>query len=87
MLFPVIMAGGTGTRLWPLSRRAYPKQALRLDSDQTLIQHAVNRLTPEFPPERILIVTREEHVPPLAEQVPEIPAEASGKFRYVVSKL
>ena len=49
MFYPLIMAGGTGTRLWPLSRREYPKQALNLDGQQTLIQHAVNRLTPEFP--------------------------------------
>lgn len=75
MLYPVIMAGGTGTRLWPLSRRAYPKQALRLVGDQTLIQYAVKRLTPDFPPEQIFIITREEHVAPLAEQVPEIPNE------------
>jgi mannose-1-phosphate guanylyltransferase len=69
------MAGGTGTRLWPLSRRKYPKQALNLDGERTLIQHAVGRLTPEFPPEQIFIITRQEHVAPLSTQVPDLPGE------------
>jgi mannose-1-phosphate guanylyltransferase len=69
------MAGGTGTRLWPLSRRKYPKQALNLDGERTLIQHAVQRLTPEFPPEQIFIITRQEHVAPLSAQVPDLPGE------------
>jgi mannose-1-phosphate guanylyltransferase len=69
------MAGGTGTRLWPLSRRSYPKQALKLVGERTLIQHAVDRLTPEFPSEQIFIITREEHVRPLSAQVPELPLE------------
>ena len=75
MYYPLIMAGGTGTRLWPLSRRKYPKQALNLDGERTLIQHAVGRLTPEFPPEQIFIITRQEHVAPLSTQVPDLPGE------------
>ncbi|RMF30169.1 MAG: mannose-1-phosphate guanylyltransferase, partial [Chloroflexi bacterium] len=58
--YAVIMAGGTGTRLWPLSRKRRPKQALRLIGDRTMFQHAVDRLAPLFPPERILVVTGEE---------------------------
>lgn len=73
MFYPLIMAGGTGTRLWPLSRRKYPKQALNLDGELTLIQHAVRRLTPQFPAEQIFIITRQEHVAPLSAQVPEVP--------------
>ncbi len=75
MYYPVIMAGGTGTRLWPLSRQVFPKQALKLGGDRTLIQHAVDRLLPQFPPQQILVITREEHVAPLYAQVPELPAE------------
>ena len=75
MFYPLIMAGGTGTRLWPLSRRKYPKQALNLDGERTLIQHAVQRLTPQFPAEQIFIITRQEHVAPLSAQVPELPRE------------
>lgn len=75
MFYPLIMAGGTGTRLWPLSRRAYPKQALELVGGRTLIQHAVDRLSPDFPAEQIFIITREEHVSPLSAQVAQIPPE------------
>ena len=75
MYYPLIMAGGTGTRLWPLSRRKYPKQALELVGERTLIQHAVDRLTPQYPAEQILVITRQEHVEPLSAQVPELPLE------------
>ncbi len=75
MIYPVIMAGGTGTRLWPLSRRSFPKQALQLVGGRTFIQHAVDRLLPKFPAEHIFIVTAEEHLKPLSSQVPEIPLE------------
>ncbi len=75
MLYAVIMAGGSGTRLWPLSRRGRPKQALRLIGDRTMFQHAVDRLGPLFPESRIYVVTS----PPIAEvlrpQVPGLPAE------------
>lgn len=73
--YPLIMAGGTGTRLWPLSRRQYPKQALQLVGERTLIQHAVDRLTAQIPPGRIMVITREEHVAPLSEQIPHVPLE------------
>ena len=48
MLYAVIMAGGSGTRLWPLSRREQPKQALRLIGERTMFQHSVDRLAPLF---------------------------------------
>jgi mannose-1-phosphate guanylyltransferase len=73
--YAVILAGGTGTRLWPLSRQACPKQALQLVGDRTMLQHAVDRLDPLFPPERILVVTREAYLPLLIGQVPQIPTE------------
>jgi mannose-1-phosphate guanylyltransferase len=73
--YAVIMAGGGGTRLWPLSRRSRPKQMLRLGSDRSLFQVAVDRLQGVFPPERILVMTVEDQVPALQGQVPEIPTE------------
>lgn len=73
MYYAVIMAGGSGTRLWPLSREKYPKQALKLIGERTMFQHAVDRLLPMFPPERIHVVTCAEHVAILAEQSPTIP--------------
>ena len=50
MYYALIMAGGSGTRLWPLSRQNRPKQALKLVGERTMFQHAVDRLAPLFPP-------------------------------------
>ena len=73
--YAVIMAGGGGTRLWPLSRKSRPKQLLKLSGNLTLFQMAVRRLDGLFPPERILVVTVAEQVASLREQCPEIPNE------------
>lgn len=73
--YAVIMAGGGGTRLWPLSRRARPKQLLNLFDERSLFQIAVSRLEGVFPFERILVVTVESQAALLRTQVPEIPAE------------
>ena len=70
----VIMAGGGGTRLWPISRRRRPKQSLRLFGDQTLFQIAVDRLLPIMSPDRILVVTVAEQAELLQPQVPMVPA-------------
>ncbi len=73
--YAVIMAGGGGTRLWPLSRQARPKQMLTLFGDRSLFQVAVDRLEGLFSPERICVVTVAEQVEGLRAQVPEIPLE------------
>jgi mannose-1-phosphate guanylyltransferase len=73
--YAVIMAGGGGTRLWPLSRRDRPKQMLQLVDDWTLFQSAVYRLQGVFPPERIFVVTVESQAKELQSQRPEIPLE------------
>lgn len=70
--YAVIMAGGGGTRLWPISRRSRPKQALRLLGDRTLFQMAVDRLRPMFAPENVLVVTVAEQAETLRKQVPEL---------------
>ena len=73
--YAVIMAGGGGTRLWPVSRRESPKQLLPLLGQETLFQSTVNRLENLFPPERILVVTVEEQARQMQVQAPAIPVE------------
>jgi len=73
--YAVIMAGGEGSRLWPLSRRERPKQMVQIGSDRTLFQLAVDRIRPIFQPERIYVVTVETQAAKLQEQCPEIPKE------------
>jgi mannose-1-phosphate guanylyltransferase len=73
--YAVIMAGGGGTRLWPLSRTNRPKQMHTLVGDRTLFQIAVDRLKPVFPPERILVVTAASQASDLQAQSPELPED------------
>jgi mannose-1-phosphate guanylyltransferase len=73
--YAVIMAGGGGTRLWPVSRKNKPKQLLPLLGEETLFQSTVVRLTNLFPPERILVVTIAEQMAEMRGQVPLIPVE------------
>ncbi len=56
-LFGVILAGGSGTRFWPLSRSQYPKQVLHLVGSESMIQATIERLLPRIPLERIAVVT------------------------------
>ena len=71
--YAVIMAGGGGTRLWPVSRKERPKQLLPLIGQETLFQSTVKRLENLFPPERILVVTVDEQASEMKQQAPEIP--------------
>src|SRR4029079_17690889 len=73
--YAVIMAGGGGTRLWPISRKETPKQLLPLLGKETLFQSTVSRLEEIFPPERILVVTVAEQAREMQKQVPAIPVE------------
>ena len=56
-LYPVILAGGSGTRFWPLSRHLYPKQLLRIIGDETLIQQTMRRVLSCAKPEQVIIST------------------------------
>ncbi|HXF84943.1 MAG TPA: mannose-1-phosphate guanylyltransferase [Anaerolineales bacterium] len=73
--YAVIMAGGGGTRLWPISRKERPKQLLPLLGKETLFQSTVARLEKLFPPERILVVTVAEQAREMQKQAPSIPTE------------
>jgi mannose-1-phosphate guanylyltransferase/mannose-6-phosphate isomerase len=56
-IYGVILAGGWGTRFWPLSRSEYPKQVLRLLGSESMLQSTVERLLPRIPPEHLAVVT------------------------------
>ena len=73
--YAVIMAGGGGTRLWPLSTKKTPKQMVKIFGEDTLFQIAVKRLAGLFPPERIFVVTVTEQAEMLSNQAPQIPLE------------
>ncbi len=73
--YALIMAGGGGTRLWPLSRQARPKQALKLVDERTMFEHAVDRIAPVFQPDEVYVVTGADHLEELMFQAPELPRE------------
>ena len=75
MFYAVIMAGGSGTRMWPHSRQDPPKQAIRIVGDRSMFQYAVERIASVFPSERIFVVTCAQHAPILKDQMPELPDE------------
>lgn len=74
-LVAVIMAGGSGTRFWPLSREARPKQFLPIVSERTMIEETVNRLLPLIPPENIYTISNAQHAEIIRNLLPLIPAE------------
>jgi mannose-1-phosphate guanylyltransferase len=67
--YPVILAGGRGTRFWPLSRKRRAKQLLALDGKQTMIQQTVARLLPLAPARQFLIITNEDLQREIAKQL------------------
>ena len=70
--YPVILAGGRGTRFWPLSRKRRAKQLLPLNSDRSMIQETVVRLLPVAPPSNFWIVTNGDLREPIVQQLPEL---------------
>ena len=75
MLYAVVMAGGSGTRFWPKSRRNKPKQLLKLYGDATMLQQTVARIAPLVSHERVLIITGADQAEAVRAQLPELPAE------------
>ncbi len=73
--YPVILAGGRGTRFWPLSRKRHAKQLLALDGKQTMIQQTVKRLAPMAAPSRFWIITNDDLRPAILRQLRRLPAK------------
>lgn len=72
-LWAVILAGGIGSRFWPLSSPGRPKQLLALVSDRPLIAEAVARLDPLVPPERVLVLTSSDIATAIRAAIPSVP--------------
>ncbi|NUM45324.1 MAG: mannose-1-phosphate guanylyltransferase [Anaerolineales bacterium] len=74
-MYALIMAGGTGSRLWPRSRTQHPKQFLDITGDLTMLQQSQQRLLPLIPLDRTLVATNRQYVEIVTRQLPDIPPE------------
>ncbi len=72
MLHAMIMAGGGGTRFWPRSRNARPKQFLNFSGERSLLQGTLDRIAPVVPPDRCWVVTGAAYIEETASQLPEL---------------
>ncbi len=73
-LYAVILAGGGGTRLWPLSRQRQPKHLLPLAGDDTMLARTYARVSPLIPADHLLVITVAEHAQAAREELPAVPA-------------
>lgn len=76
-MYSIILAGGSGSRLWPLSRELYPKQLLNINSDKSLLQSTFARLTNFMPAENIVSITNTKHVANVKSQLESFSKTAS----------
>jgi len=74
-MYAVIMAGGSGTRFWPLSRRDRPKQFLAIGTESPLLRETIGRLQPLIPRDRVYVVAGQRHAAPIRALLPELPAD------------
>jgi len=78
--FPILLAGGSGSRLWPISRELYPKQLVNLVGTDSLIQNTIKRLSPVLESSSIRVVCGEEHFFEIARHLEEIGVPSKGKI-------
>lgn len=84
-IYAVILAGGSGTRLWPFSRQNFPKQLLRLSPDgrYSLLQETIRRIHSRIPPENMIFVASEHLLPEIRRQIDEYLGESSHSCRII----
>ena len=76
-MYGIILAGGSGSRLWPLSRELYPKQLLNLNSDKSLLQATFERLEGFMPKENIVSITNTKHISNVRMQLSELSSKVN----------
>ncbi|MFC1856397.1 mannose-1-phosphate guanylyltransferase/mannose-6-phosphate isomerase [Thermodesulfobacteriota bacterium] len=79
-VYPILLAGGIGTRLWPVSRELYPKQLVNFMGKDSLVQNTVKRLMPAIDIQRIRIVCGKEHFHEIARHLEDIGVDSEGKI-------
>jgi mannose-1-phosphate guanylyltransferase/mannose-6-phosphate isomerase len=79
-VYPILLAGGSGTRLWPVSRELYPKQLVKFIGEDSLVQNTIKRLMPVLNSENIRIVCGKEHFHEIARHMEEIDVRADEKI-------
>lgn len=79
-VYPILLAGGTGTRLWPVSRALYPKQLVRFLGEDSLLQGTIKRLSPVLNLENVKVVCGEQHLHETARQIESLDLGREGKL-------
>ena len=79
-VYPILLAGGTGTRLWPVSRELYPKQLVKFVGEDSLLQATIKRLSPVLSPDNVKIVCGKQHFHETARQIENLGLALQGKL-------
>ncbi|NJL59087.1 MAG: NTP transferase domain-containing protein [Desulfobacteraceae bacterium] len=79
-VYAVLLAGGTGTRLWPVSRELYPKQLVKFIGKDSLVQSTIKRLNPVIDTDNVRIVCGEQHFHEIARHVDMLGIPSAGKL-------